>query len=152
MAQHQDLGVLPPRLAARQTQQRHSPGNNQEDQLQAHKPKIIARPAGPGFASHVPDTEPSHRRPAAHLHRWHRFSAPTEFDAGSDRQREHALDFQEVPAGPGINDLRQVRETGPRRAGRLLVVSHRQQSSRTGGRPGVGTRGTRLPQRAYMRV
>ena len=54
MAQHQDLSVLPPRLAARQTQQRHGPGNNQEDQLQAHKPKIIACPARPGSASHVP--------------------------------------------------------------------------------------------------
>jgi hypothetical protein len=63
MTQHQDLGVLPPRFAARQTQQRHSPGNNQEYQLQAHKPKIIARPARPGPASHVPDTGPSRWRP-----------------------------------------------------------------------------------------
>jgi hypothetical protein len=63
MAQHQDLGVLPPRLPARQAQQRHGPGNNQEDQLQAHKPKIIARPARPGPGSHAPDTGPSHRRP-----------------------------------------------------------------------------------------
>ena len=30
MAHHQDLGILPPRLTARQTQHRHSPGNNQE--------------------------------------------------------------------------------------------------------------------------
>jgi hypothetical protein len=29
----------------------------------AHKPKIIARPARPGPASHVPDTGPSRRRP-----------------------------------------------------------------------------------------
>jgi hypothetical protein len=43
MTQHQDLGILPPRLAARQAQQRHGPGNNKKDQLQAHKPKIIAR-------------------------------------------------------------------------------------------------------------
>ena len=63
MAQHQDLGVLPPRLPARQAQQGHGPGNNQEDQLQAHKPKIIARPARPGRGSHAPDTGPSHRRP-----------------------------------------------------------------------------------------
>ncbi len=48
MTQHQDLGVLPPRLTARRAQQRHSPGNNQEDHLQAHKPTIIARPARPG--------------------------------------------------------------------------------------------------------
>jgi hypothetical protein len=63
MAQHQDLGILPPRLAARQTQHRHGPGNNQEDQLQAHKPKIIARPARPGLGSHMPDRDPSRRRP-----------------------------------------------------------------------------------------
>jgi hypothetical protein len=63
MAQHQDLGVLPPRLAARQAQKRHDPGNHHEDQFQAHKPKIIARPAGPGPAGHVPDKGPSGRRP-----------------------------------------------------------------------------------------
>jgi transposase len=40
----QDLGVLPPRLPPRQAQQRHGTGDNQEDQLQAHKPKIIPRP------------------------------------------------------------------------------------------------------------
>ena len=43
MAQHQDLGVLPPRLPPRQAQHRHGPGHYEEDQLQAHKPKIIAR-------------------------------------------------------------------------------------------------------------
>src|ERR1035441_3413443 len=42
MAQHQDLGVLPPRLPPRQAQHRHGPGDDEEDQLQAHKPKIIA--------------------------------------------------------------------------------------------------------------
>ena len=44
MAQHQDLGVLPPRLPPGQTQHRHDTGDNEEDQLQAHNPKIIARP------------------------------------------------------------------------------------------------------------
>jgi len=44
MAQHQDLGVLPPPLPPRQAQQRHGTGDNQEDQLYAHKPKIIPRP------------------------------------------------------------------------------------------------------------
>jgi len=44
MAKDQYLGVLPLRLAPRQAQQAHDPGDNQEDQLQAHKPKIIARP------------------------------------------------------------------------------------------------------------
>jgi hypothetical protein len=44
MAQHQDLGVLPPRLPPGQAQHRHSMGGNEEDQLQAHKPKIIAWP------------------------------------------------------------------------------------------------------------
>jgi hypothetical protein len=43
MAKHQYLGVLPPRLAPRQAHQRHDPGCNEEDQLQARKPKIIAR-------------------------------------------------------------------------------------------------------------
>ena len=78
MAQHQDLGVLPPRLPARQAQQRHGTGDDQEDQLQAHKPKIIAR-SGDG-----PDLPARHRtRDRAdgdlqkHLPRWHRFSAPT---------------------------------------------------------------------------
>jgi hypothetical protein len=41
VAQNEDLGVLPPRLGTRQAQQRHGTGNDQEDQLQAHKPKII---------------------------------------------------------------------------------------------------------------
>jgi hypothetical protein len=44
MTQHQDLGVLPPRLPPGQAQHRHRTGDNEEDQLQAHKPKIIARP------------------------------------------------------------------------------------------------------------
>jgi hypothetical protein len=44
MAQHEDLGVLPPPLPPRQAQQRHGTGDSQKDQLQAHKPKII-RPA-----------------------------------------------------------------------------------------------------------
>ena len=65
MAQHQDLGVLPPLLSARQPEQRHGTGYGQEDQLQAHEPKIIARPdeprparpaldAGPHYAEHLP--------------------------------------------------------------------------------------------------
>ena len=45
VAQHQDLGVLLPRLPARQPEQRHDTGYDQEDQLQAHKPKIIPPPA-----------------------------------------------------------------------------------------------------------
>jgi hypothetical protein len=44
MAQHQDLSVLPPRLPPGQAQHRHGTGDNEEDQLQAHKPKIIASP------------------------------------------------------------------------------------------------------------
>ena len=47
MAQHKDLGVLPPPLPPRQPQQRHGPGDNQEDQLQPHKPKITPRPGSP---------------------------------------------------------------------------------------------------------
>ena len=49
MAQHQDLGVLPPRLPPRQAQHRHGPGHDEEHQLQTHKPKIIARQPGPGL-------------------------------------------------------------------------------------------------------
>jgi hypothetical protein len=45
IAQHQDLGVLPPLPPPRQTQQRHGAGDNQEDQPHAHKPRIIPRPA-----------------------------------------------------------------------------------------------------------
>jgi hypothetical protein len=44
MAQHQDLGVLPPRLPPGQAQHQRGTGDNEEDQLQAHKPKIIALP------------------------------------------------------------------------------------------------------------
>jgi hypothetical protein len=44
MAQHKDPGVLPPPLPPQQAQQRHSTGDNQEDQLQARKPKIIPTP------------------------------------------------------------------------------------------------------------
>jgi hypothetical protein len=44
MAQYQDLGVLLPRLPPGQAQHRHGTGDNEKDQLQAHKPKIIARP------------------------------------------------------------------------------------------------------------
>jgi transketolase N-terminal domain/subunit len=58
MAQHKDLGVLPPPLPPRQAQQRDGTGDNQEDQLQAHKPKIIPRPGRPRPAWHVPDVWP----------------------------------------------------------------------------------------------
>ena len=54
VAQHQDPGVLPPRLPARQPEQRYDTGHDQEDQLQAHKPKIIPPPAGPGPARPTP--------------------------------------------------------------------------------------------------
>jgi hypothetical protein len=54
MAQHQDLAVFPPRLTARQLEQRHDTGDDHEDQLQAPKPTIIARPARPRPASQVP--------------------------------------------------------------------------------------------------
>ena len=42
-----DLRVLPPPLPARQPKQRHDTGDDQEDQLQPHKPKIISRPRSP---------------------------------------------------------------------------------------------------------
>ncbi len=44
MAQHKNLGVLLPPLPPRQAQLRPGTGDNQEDQLHAHKPKIIPRP------------------------------------------------------------------------------------------------------------
>ena len=74
VAQHEDLGVLPPRLPARQAQQRHGTGNDQEDQLQAHKPKIIPPPVGPRPARRMPNARP---RSAGPLPRWRRFSAPS---------------------------------------------------------------------------
>jgi hypothetical protein len=54
MAQYQGLGVLPPRLPPRQAQHRHGPGHDEEDQLQAHKPKIIARQPEPRPARQAP--------------------------------------------------------------------------------------------------
>jgi len=48
MAQHKNLGVLLPPLPPRQAQQRPGTGDNQEDQLHAHKPKIIPRPGRRG--------------------------------------------------------------------------------------------------------
>ena len=74
VSQHQDLGVLPPRFPPRQPQHRYHTRDNQEDQLQAHKPKIIpplAQPSSPGHGM-----KPT-RAPSGHLSRWHRFSAPT---------------------------------------------------------------------------
>jgi hypothetical protein len=61
MAQHQDLRVLPPRLPPRQAQHRHRTGHDQENQLQAHMPKIIPSPDGPIPAHPAPErgTEPS---------------------------------------------------------------------------------------------
>jgi len=73
MAQHQDLGVLPPRLPARQPEQQHHPGDDQGDQLYAHKPKIIASPAGPTPVDPAPDAGPSQQRAMGHMPRWHRF-------------------------------------------------------------------------------
>ncbi len=55
MAQHKDLGVLPPRLPPRQAQHRHRTGHDQENQLQAHRPKIIPSPDGPGPARPAPE-------------------------------------------------------------------------------------------------
>jgi hypothetical protein len=60
--QHQDFRVFPPPLPPRQAQQRYRSGNDQEDQLQAHKPKIIppldrAWPVGGApSAGHVPES------------------------------------------------------------------------------------------------
>jgi hypothetical protein len=66
MTQHQDLGVLPPRLPPRQAQHRHDPGDDREGQLQAHKPNIIARQPEPGRPpGTVRVTEPTASRKAS---------------------------------------------------------------------------------------
>jgi hypothetical protein len=67
MPQHQDLGVLPPRLPPPQAQQRHSTSDNQEDQLQSHEPKIIPQPL----------QAPRAKRSGEHPPRRRGFSAPT---------------------------------------------------------------------------
>jgi len=54
MAQHEDLGVLPPLLPPRQPQQRHATGDNQKDQTQPHKPKIIPLPGQAARAEQRP--------------------------------------------------------------------------------------------------
>ena len=77
MAQHQDLRVLPPRLPPRQAQHRHRTGHDQENQLQAHRPKIIPSPDGPRPARPAPErgTERTAiRRASAQVAQ---FSAPT---------------------------------------------------------------------------
>jgi hypothetical protein len=65
MAQHQDLGVLPPPLPPRQAQHRRRTEHDQEDKLQAHKPKIIPRPARTGPASAERWTKPTVLRKAS---------------------------------------------------------------------------------------
>ena len=66
---HHDLGDKPSSATTR--------GRDEEDQLQAHKPKIIPPPARPAPASPAPDA-------AGNPPRWHRFSTPT-------RQSRHRL-------------------------------------------------------------
>jgi hypothetical protein len=77
MAQHQDLGVLPPLLASRQDQQRHGAGDDEEDQLQAHEPWIIARPDWPDWLARHRTRDCADGVSAEHLPWWRRFSAPT---------------------------------------------------------------------------
>jgi hypothetical protein len=99
MAQHKNLGIFPPSLPSRQAQQRHGTGDNQEDQLQAHKSKIIPRSGTPRPAWHVPDAGPSIQRSAEHPARWHRFSAPTgrsDHPEARDPQRLRPATFEIV--------------------------------------------------------
>jgi hypothetical protein len=77
VAQDQDLGVFPPHLPPGQAQQRRGAGDDEEDQFQAHKPKIIARTAGCRPAHRPPGAGPERRRFPANLRRWQRFSALT---------------------------------------------------------------------------
>jgi hypothetical protein len=82
VAHHQDLRVLPPRLPPRPPpQQRYCARDNEKDQLQAHKPKIIPRLGKRG----------GQRSAQEHPARWHGFSAPTGCLAG-DLERDGALD------------------------------------------------------------
>src|SRR5579859_3163512 len=92
MAQHQDLGVLPPRLPPRQAQHRHRTGQGEEDQLQAHKRKIIPPPAG---AKRL--TKRLHS--AGNLPRWHEFPALTG-KARNDHPSPPAGHPGEPPAPP----------------------------------------------------
>ncbi len=65
MAQHEDLGVLPPPPPPRQAQQRHGTSDHQEDQLQAHKPKIIPPPAEQDRPGRRRALDRTHRVPKA---------------------------------------------------------------------------------------
>ena len=108
MAQHQDLGVLPPRLPPGQIQHRHGPGDDEEDQFQAHKPKIIARP---------PACKPATSRHARALTLW----PPRRICPGSMHFRhpqhlieEHQADLERAAAPSTFTNsltlLRQARE------------------------------------------
>jgi hypothetical protein len=94
MTQHQDLGVPPPPLPPRQAQQRHGPGDDEEDQLQAHKPKIIARQPEPDLpAGTVRVTEPTASRKAsaqvAQVFGTHRRGEQAGVDVWPHRFRHH---------------------------------------------------------------
>jgi hypothetical protein len=95
MAQHEDPGVLPPRLPARQPGQRHDTGDDQEDLLQAHNRRSSHHPARPTHARPTPDARPSRRRAAVHLPRWHKFSARTmlKLEASPDQASSPATGF-----------------------------------------------------------
>src|SRR5712691_2870119 len=77
MAQHQDLGVLPPRLPPRQAQREHIRHDDTADQFQAHKPKIIARQPEPDLPARHRSQDRVEWVPQRRLPRWHRFSALT---------------------------------------------------------------------------
>jgi tetratricopeptide repeat protein len=76
-AQDQDLGVLPPHLPPGQAQQRHGAGDDEEDQLQAYKPKIIPRTARCRPTHRPHDAGPERRCFPANLPRWQGLSGFT---------------------------------------------------------------------------
>jgi hypothetical protein len=95
------LASLASRLSTRTVQiahNRHGTGGNEEDQLQAHKPKIIARPpaCGPAASRQPPRAGSDPTASTAHTSRWHAFSACTTGGEGwsADRGRGQARRVQ----------------------------------------------------------
>ena len=127
MAQHQDLSVLPPRLPPRQAQHRHSTGHNEEDQLQAHKPKIIAPPTDQDLPARRPNAGLSRPRSADSICPVGFQNSATAIDLGFYAARSYSL-------------------MKPPRTGRRLIRSWKR--SATGSRAGAGARWTPRSRRA----
>jgi hypothetical protein len=132
--QHEDLGVLPPRLPPRQTQHRHDTGRDEEDQLQAHKPKIISPQQGERRPA-LPDAGPNHLassggiRPGGtgfrHLQGAEDVSDTPEI-AGQPRYNQPGIRLYARSPGPGPFWLRAL----PPSARSSQVTSHLQSARR----------------------